>query len=204
MKLTGLLTSLRRLGAWVGVVTASVVVLRIFGETVMAADRPVQAPTEYETKAGFLVLFALHTTWQEERFSSPTAPLVIGVYGEDPFNGALEKVISRQVGLPRPMEVRRVKTVSEAMKCHVVFVPVDEQAMEAERYQSLKDESVLLVGESAGTIEAGGALVFKVVDKKVRYEASWLAFQRARLRASSGLFAAALRVHGKEEDKNHE
>lgn len=168
------------------------------GGGVLAAAGGTSAITEYEAKAGFLVLFGLYTQWPEERFATANSPLVIGVFGEDPFNGALQKIVARQQGLARPMEVRRVSTVAEASRCHVVFVSNAEEAHEAERFAALNGQAILLVGESPETIEHGGAIALKVVEKRVRFEASWPALQKAHLKAASGMLASALRVHGKE------
>ncbi len=48
---------------------------------------------EYQIKAAFLYNFVQFVKWPPDAFSSPGAPLYIGVLGDDPFNGALEDTI---------------------------------------------------------------------------------------------------------------
>lgn len=188
----------RRSGWWIGIVSFFILAVADGSGQSGAATGVRNAITEYEAKAGFLVLFGLYTEWPQERFSSATSPIIVGIFGEDPFNGALQKIAARQQGLPRPIEVRRVDTVVEAARCHMVFVSSVERAHEAEWFAGLADLPVLMVGETSESLECGAAIAFSVIDRRVRFEASWPALQRAKLKASSGMLASAVRVLGKE------
>jgi len=47
---------------------------------------------EYQIKAAYLYNFAKFVEWPENSFTNGQAPLVIGVLGENPFGGELEKI----------------------------------------------------------------------------------------------------------------
>src|SRR6185503_1059334 len=49
-------------------------------------------PSEYQMKAAFLYNFAKYVDWPASALPEH-APLVIGVFGEDPFGGALEEIL---------------------------------------------------------------------------------------------------------------
>jgi YfiR/HmsC-like len=76
---------------------------------------------EYQVKAAFLFNFAKFVEWPSEAFSDSNAPLVITVFGEDPFNGSLEAVKGKFVN-NRKLTIRRVRDIQDIGKCNVLFV----------------------------------------------------------------------------------
>src|SRR5512138_2469744 len=50
------------------------------------------AASEYQVKATFLYNFTKFTDWPPRAFTSPEAPIVIGIVGEDPFGQTMEGV----------------------------------------------------------------------------------------------------------------
>ena len=51
---------------------------------------------EYQVKAAFLVNFVKFVEWPPRVFPDPQAPVVIGILGENPFDGALDDVVKNQ------------------------------------------------------------------------------------------------------------
>lgn len=158
------------------------------GVGVLLAQPPV-AP-EYNLKAGYLARFARYTTWPTNAFADSNAPVVIGVLGADPFGDVLDKTVKAEKG-GRPLVVRRVDNVTDAARCHVIFISQAESSKEARWLAALKDKAILTVGESAQTIERGGILRFTTEEKRIRFEASLVASQQAGLKLDSDLLKAA-------------
>ena len=81
--------------------------------TPAAAQTPPIRSLEYKVKAAYLFNFAKYTEWPERAFSSPEAPIVIGILGSDPFGDLLESTISdRRVGT-RNVVVKRSRRVED-------------------------------------------------------------------------------------------
>src|ERR1700674_3322145 len=87
------------------------------------AEKP---PSEYELKAAFLYTFAQFTEWPADAFPSPSAPLIIGILGDDPFGRILDDTIKQEPIHGRPTVIRRL--VGESFKsCHLIFVSSSER-----------------------------------------------------------------------------
>ncbi len=142
-----------------------------------------------------MVAFAQATTWPSNAPTTSNSPIVIGVLGDDPFGDVLDRMARDREG-KRRLLVRRVASAAEAAQCQVVFIGQKESRNESAWLDELKDKSVLTIGESGQTLKRGGILeLFVAVDKRVRYEASWPAMERARLKLSADLLACARKVH---------
>ena len=167
-----------------------VLILALAGSTVRA--QPATVP-EYSAKAGFLTTIARYTTWPPEAFTSPDAPIVIGVLGADPFGDVLTMTAAASRG-GRPLQVRRLRAPKDADGVHIVFIGKGESRNEALWIAAIKDKPVLTVGESGETLTRGGILEFIRVQDKIGFAVNLPAAQLAGLRLSSDLLSHAKRV----------
>jgi len=145
---------------------------------------------EYEVKAAFLFNFAKFVEWPFEVFSDPNAPLVITVFGDDPFNGSLEAVKNKLVN-NRKLTIRRVKEIQDLGKSNVLFVSSSEKRELVRILEALQGQSVLTVGEDAAFTQCGGIINFVKEDNRIRFEVNVSAAERAGLKISSRLLALA-------------
>ena len=145
---------------------------------------------EYQVKAAFLFNFAKFVEWPTETFSDPNAPLVITVFGDDPFNGSLEAVKGKLVN-NRKLTIRRVKDIQEIGKTSVLFVSPSAKKELARILESQQGQSVLTVGEDGVFTQCGGIINFVKEDNRVRFEVNVSAAERAGLKISSRLLALA-------------
>ena len=150
---------------------------------------------EYQVKAAFLFNFAKFVEWPNEAFSDPNAPLVITVFGEDPFNGSLEAVKGKLVN-NRKLTIRRVKDIQEIGKSNVLFVSPSARKELARILEALQGQNVLTVGEDGAFTQYGGIINFVKEDNRVRFEVNVTAAERAGLKISSRLLALARIVKG--------
>jgi hypothetical protein len=146
---------------------------------------------EYAVKAAFIYNFAQFTQWPAEAFASPDAVFVIGLLGDDPFDGALDKAVAGKTVSGHPMMVKRVTNVAEAGGCAVLFIPVTQEGRVTDVLNAVMDKPVLTVGETDNFPWSGGVIRFLTEDNKVRFEINPEAAERAHLRISSKLMKLA-------------
>ena len=158
------------------------------------------ASLEYKVKAAFLTNFTQFVEWPEKAFASADAPIVIGVLGDDPFDDTLELASSRKTSHGRKIVIKRYRDAEDAAAAHVLFISNSERAKLGKIVAALKDKPVLLVGESANFMRAGGMVRFMVRDERVQLEINPDAASNAGLRITSKLLRLAQIVSIKDGD----
>jgi hypothetical protein len=164
-----------------------------------AADEPRVDPSAdgYALKALYLHHFATYVDWPDEAFPSPDSPLLIGLLGEGPFHGHLREISYTRLIDGRRIVVRRFESSGDVRPCHILFVakkvtPADERhALEV-----LANHHVLIVGESEGFAERGGAVNFFIESGKLRFEVNLDEVREHRLKVSSKVLRVAKIVDG--------
>lgn len=150
-----------------------------------------QTIDEYQVKAAFLYNFAKFVDWPVDAFKSPADPIVICLFGPNPFGNSLEEAVDRKVVAGRTFVVRRISDAPRAGSCHILFVASSEQ----KHFKALSPElaiiGVLIVGESPGFAAETGIVNFKLEGGRVRIEINVHAAERANLRISSKLLSLA-------------
>ena len=157
----------------------------------LSARADTQPLDEYQVKAAFLYNFAKFVDWPGEAFSDSSAPLVIGVIGEDPFGGALDRAINGKTVSGRSLLVRRLKWGQDLRSCHILYISSSERKRLPQILQSLKGASVLTVGDMGQFNQRGGIINFILEANKVRFEINSHGADQARLRISSKLLTLA-------------
>ena len=79
-------------------------------------DSAPQTPTEYQVKAAFLYNFAKFVEWPAAP-NEQKDPLAICVLGQDPFDGALERVTQGKAINDRRIVIRRTNDIAIARSC---------------------------------------------------------------------------------------
>jgi hypothetical protein len=156
-----------------------------------------EAQPEYNVKAVFLYSFGRYVQWPAEAFGGSRDPFVIGVLGDDPFGGALDKISQTKTIQGRPIVVRRFNSLDDYQACHVLFIPKTTAAeWQAAAITSLGKRHVLLVGEVPGFAVQGGTLGFYLERDKVRFQINVASAKRQRLTIDSKLLTLATTVDG--------
>lgn len=159
----------------------------------MSAKMPAQdAPPVYDLKAAFLYHFGQFVEWPATSFASPGAPLVIGLYGIDPFHGDLERIVAGQNINGHPVVVRQGLKLSDLRSCNIVFINSSEQPHQAGILGALNGAAVLTVTEDMDQFSHSGFMINLLVeDDKIRFEINEEAALRAGLRISPKLLSLA-------------
>jgi hypothetical protein len=126
--------------------------------------------TEFQVKAVFLTKFASFVKWPDAVFEDQDVPFVIGVMGENPFNGSLEAAVRNEKISGRDLVVRWVSTVEEAKHCQILFiVESDAEGVDA-ILANLKDQPILTVSDASRFATRGGVVRFVLRNGRVGIE----------------------------------
>ena len=161
---------------------------------VTAAETP--PSTEYQIKAVFLFNFAQFVDWPPSAFPDAQSPLVIGVLGRNPFEGALDEAVRGEKANGRPFLVQRFNRVEEIQACHILFVSRSEAGRLPAILNALQGRSILTVRDTDGFAEEGGMIRFVMEQNKVRFRINLDAAKAAGLTLSSKLLRPASVVTG--------
>ena len=151
---------------------------------------------EYEIKAAFLYNFVQFVKWPPGVFSSPDAPLNIGVLGDDPFNGALEDTIHGETVDGHKVVVKHAQNLDDLRDCQLIFVARSEESKVDQILSTTGPRPILTVSEIERFAENGGDIDFYIAGGKVRFEINATAARHAGLKLSSQLLALGRIVGG--------
>jgi hypothetical protein len=150
---------------------------------------------EYAVKAAFIFNFAQFVEWPADAFVDANSPIVIGIVGDDPFQGLLEKIVAGKFVGGRPFSIRHFSAGDDLQACHVLFVAPSESASTAEILRKVQGKCVLTIGETDQFPWAGGVIRFFLEDNKVHFEINQDAAESSRLKISSKLMKLARLFH---------
>ncbi len=155
----------------------------------LSAMFPAQAQTskEYQIKAAFLFNFAQFVEWPSSAFADPSAPISIGVLGDDPFGAVLDQTVEGETINHRKLVIQRSQRAADLKGCHLVFISKSEKSRLTDIFDSLGSASVLTVSETENFARRGGIINFYLDGNKVRFEINADAAQRKGIKISSQL-----------------
>src|SRR5438876_5798398 len=102
--------------------------------------------SEYLIKAGFIYNFAKFVGWPTTAFAQPNSPLVIGIFGKDPFGATLDRIVDDKKIDGRGFVVKRLKWGKDLKDCNILFVSSSEKAHFDEVFQIVKGMPILTIG----------------------------------------------------------
>jgi hypothetical protein len=146
------------------------------------------AATETEVKAAFLCSFAEFVEWPS---AAAGGAVTIGILGADPFGAMLEETVKTRTLQTRPLALRRLANVEEALTCQIVFVSASEKRRLPEIFRALAGTPVLTVSDIEGFARQGGVIGFVLEQRRVRFEINAAAAEKSGLRISSRLLNLA-------------
>jgi hypothetical protein len=153
-----------------------------------AGDAP---PLEYRIKAAMLYNFARFVEWPAAALGDPAAPLAIGVWGDDPFAGALEDAVRGKTAWGRAITVKNWKDIPAGERIHILFVSRSEEKRLAAVLATAESRPWLTVSDIPRFTASGGVIGFFLEDNKVRFAVNRTAAARAGLTVSSKLLRLA-------------
>ena len=150
-------------------------------------------PTDYQVKAAFLERFGKFVEWPDNAFANPDQPLVIGVFGENPFGNALKSLAADDTINGHRVVISEIKDLAGVKNCNVVFIPASEKGSERDDLAAVANLPILTVGETDDFYDAGGMIQFVVENNQVHFRIRNEAARAAGLKISSKLLILARR-----------
>ncbi len=144
---------------------------------------------EYQLKAAFLYNFAQFVKWPSSSFAADNAPFYIGILGDDPFGGAIEKIIQGESIDNHKLVILRSRNVEDLKDCQLLFISKSEEDHVAKILFKLDARPILLVSEIDGFAQSGGVINLYLQGGKVRFGINPNAAQRRGLKVSSQLLS---------------
>lgn len=160
-----------------------------------------RAQTPYQLKAAVLGNLAKFVEWPETSFSSHSAPIRIGIFGQDPFGPDLATILASVKVRGRSFQFEHSSRVEKLIDCHIIFVSEGETERLPEIVSALDRRPVVLVGDHPRFLELGGTINFHMEDRKVRFAINLAAAERAKISINPQLLRLASTVIGKESSK---
>jgi hypothetical protein len=154
---------------------------------------PARAETsrEYQLKAVFLFNFAQFTDWSTNAFTNSTAPIVIGILGDDPFGEFIDATVRGETVNGRKLEVQRFRRVEEIQTCHILFISRSEDRRLERIVQALKARPILTVTDIEGPLTRGTMVRLLMENNRIRIRIDMAPVHEAKLAVSSKLLRAS-------------
>ncbi len=178
---------------WLGRVLAAAALALAMGQ---ARAQNAGEIREYQKKAEFITSFTRFVEWPERKFSLPSAPFVIGVYGSDSISTLLQEALQERQIKGRPVVVKHLNNKEELRACHVLFVSRSERDRLGPILGEVRRENVLTVGECENFLAKGGIINFVSAPGVVRFQISIEAAAREKLTISSKLLQISVPTTG--------
>ena len=155
------------------------------------AARAAAPPNEYALKSVFLYNFCRFMDWPDAAFGGPNDPIVIGVFGEDPFGPLLDEAVRGETFRGRSIRIEHYRSAREIGRCHLLFVGASEAGRLNEILSAVAGRSIVTVGESEEFIERGGMIALVADRNRVRLVMNPQTLRAARIDVSSKLLRVA-------------
>ena len=177
-------------------VRARRVVAAALALVLLAWDAPaaaLDAASETELKAAFVLNFARFTEWPPEALPPAGKPFLVAVLGPADVAEEIGRTLAGKTVHDRPIAVRHAASPAAAAAAHALVVMGDDPGVDA-ALAAIGGRPVLTVGEGASFLADGGMIAFEREDGKLRFEVNAAAADRCGVRLSSQLLKLARRI----------
>ncbi len=160
------------------------------------ADASDRVFDEYEVKAVFLYRLTLFITWPEESFGKRDQPFVIGILGEDPFGGHLDRVVKNETFKGKTILVRRYRSMEAVLSdpSQVLFFNPSLKHRWPHLRPHLESLPILTVSDMDDFGQLGGMVAIKTQINKIKIEINPDETRKAGLKISSKLLKVSRKV----------
>jgi hypothetical protein len=121
---------------------------------------------EQEIKAGLLYNFMKYTDWPSDGPPELSAPMVVCLFGGDPFRGRLQPMVGRTVN-QHVIELRQLQAIDELGMCSLVFVHADAKSQWPQLRMALAEKAMLTVSDFPGFADSGGMIEFTRIKNRI-------------------------------------
>lgn len=176
---------------WWKMLTAGVLAVTCFFQTVTSAKAQGNTLSEYQVKALFLYNFAKYIQWPPEVFASAGASITIGIVGNDNFGNDLPNMVNGKTVDGRPFVIKHLSANDDFQGCQILFISNSESGHLEAILGKVGTLPILTVGETDSFLANGGIINFVLKNGNVRLEINLVSSDKARLKISSRLLSVA-------------
>lgn len=151
-----------------------------------------QTVSEPALKAAFLYNFAKFVEWPPEIFAGASDSMVLCTYENNAVGDALKEIVKGRTINGRRLAVLEIRNIAASKACQMLFVGAAAGRNEDSILTAIGNGSILVVGETRGFAQRGGAINFVLQDDRLRFVINLGATDRARLKLSSKLLSLAI------------
>ena len=150
---------------------------------------------EYNVKGAFLLNIAKYAEWPASSFADASAPVVIGIFGDDPFGAALDRIVRGRVINDRKVVVRRSRRIADLRGAHIVFIGASESDHAPAICANLAETGTLCVGDADASAPFS-AIHFSNENGRIVFSVNLAAVRKTNVVISSKLLHLAKSVAG--------
>lgn len=148
-----------------------------------------------ELKAEFIAKIVRFVEWPEGSFETDTAPVRVGVFGDDSFGEELKKALASSQLDGRPFRIEHLSGLDDTSGLHIVVVTHRGRGAQRSAVRVLEDLPILSIGLSFRFAEYGGTIGMKPYQGKIAFDVNNAAAHKAGLRISSRVLKLATTVY---------
>jgi len=150
-------------------------------------------PLELAVKAAYVAKFAPFVIWPPASFAAPTAPLVLCVQGDDPFDGILDRLTAGETVGAHPVIVRRLQRLDADSGCEIAYLAGSPVQSPDAALKAVEGLPVLTVTD-ADSGGGRGIVHLLLIGGRVRFTIDVAKAAQSHLGVSSKLLALAIKV----------
>jgi hypothetical protein len=166
-----------------------IITILLAADTVFGQSRNV---ADYDIEAAFLSNLGKFVEWPQNAFATRNAPIVIGVYGENPFHNSLDGIVHGRI-IDGHRVIAQSVSLNTLQSCQVLFICPSERNSLPAIVRRLNHASVLTVTENVDPFQSGAMINFVRENNQIHFEINDVAARRAGLQISSKLLGLAAR-----------
>ncbi len=140
---------------------------------------------EYTFKASYIEKIARFTDWES---SISGDYFVIGVLGESPFKGELEKMAKKMRIKDKTIKIKYFSNYENAKDCHLLFICASEKKNLPAIIKLIENFNILSISDTPGFGSKGVHYNFYIEkDQTIRFEINLAALKKAKLKSDMQL-----------------
>ncbi len=145
------------------------------------------APSAFQVKAVFLNGYAKFITWPAAAFASADTPFQICVFGENPFNTALDLVIVGETFNQRPVRAAYIQNQEQIAACQILYISDSAHIRVDAILETAKAYPILTVSDLDNFVQQGGMIQFYIRNNRVRFFIDPVTLREAGLEPNANL-----------------
>jgi hypothetical protein len=153
-----------------------------------------QGQTVEQLEASIVLTFARFVEWPPAEFRSDTAPIVVGIVGDEAVAAALETVSRGKNVAGRTIAVKRLQWDSDSVGVHMLFVGDSVKRHLAVVLEQVRSRPVVTVSRLPDFGRGGGMITLTVNDGRLSFAVNSHATSLSAVRLSSFLLSHATKV----------